>query len=194
MPATSQPEDVIDGPVDPGHTVLAIPVPELDAFVRERTAHYDADYLAADPTFGQAHVTVLGPWVRSPTPADLAAVAQIASVARPFAYRLARLGTFPNGIIHLLPEPAGPFRALTGAVVERFPSHPAYGGLFPDVTPHVTLDAAGAGLDEQAVEEMLGDLIPVSCRAELLQLQWWQAGHCHVQASWHLGETSGGMA
>lgn len=178
--------------MDDGHTVLAVPVPQLDTFVRERTAHYDADYLAADPTFGQAHVTVLGPWVRSPSLADLAAVAAIASATRAFDYRLARLGAFPNGIIHLLPEPDGPFRVLTRVVWDRFPGHAPYAGQFPDATPHVTLDAVGPGVDEHAVRMLLGATIPVDCRAEVLQLQWWQAGHCHVQHSWPLGEPSGG--
>lgn len=195
MPTTpSQPEDVINGHVDPGHTVLAIPVPELDVFVRERTAHYDVDYLSTDPAFGQAHVTVLGPWVREPTAEDLAAVALIAAAGNPFDYRLARLGTFPNGIIHALPEPAGPFRSLTEAVVDRFPSHPAYGGQFPDPTPHVTLDAVGPGIDESAVRRMLGGRLPLDCRAEVVQLQWWQAGHCHVQETWRLGDAAGGTA
>lgn len=180
--------------MDPGHTVLAVPVPELDAFVRERTAHYDADYLADDPAFGQAHVTVLGPWVRSPTRADLAAVGHIASTVTPFTYRLARLGTFPNGIIHLLPEPDDTFRELTRAVWERFPSHPPYAGQFPNPAPHLTLDAVGPGLDALVVQGMLGARVPVSCRAEVLQLQWWQAGHCHVHQSWRLGETAGGVS
>lgn len=177
---------------DPGHTVLAIPVPELEEFVRGRTAHYDADYLAADPSFGQAHVTVLGPWVHEPTPRDLAAVTRIVSAAGGFTFHLDRVEVFPNGIIHLPAEPAGPFRALTRALVDRFPEYPAYGGQFPDPTPHLTLDALGPGIDRVVVREMLGDLVPVVCRAEVVQLQWWQAGHCHVQQSWHFGTTSGG--
>lgn len=176
---------------DPGHTVLAVPVPELDPFVRARTAHYDAAYLAVDPCFGQAHVTVLGPWVRSPTGTDLALVAEVAGTTVPFSYRLARWGTFPNGIIHLLAEPAAPFAAVTEALVERFPRHPPYGGAFAELVPHVTLDAVGPGVDEAGVATMLGDRVPVSARAQRLQLQWWQAGHCHVQQEWRLG-TAGG--
>ncbi len=173
--------------MDRGHTVLAVPVPELDDFVRRRTAHYDAAYLSADPHFGQAHVTVLGPWVREPTSADLAIVAGIAAAARPFTYRLARTGVFPNGIIHLLPEPADPFAALTARVWGSFPDHAPYAGQFPDATPHVTLDAVGPGVDEADVRALLGDLVPAHCRADQLQLQWWQAGHCHVRCTWPLG-------
>mgnify|MGYP000924049831 FL=1 len=188
----SSPSPSTAGHVDPGHTVLAVPVPPLEAFVRERTAHYDADYLAADPDFGQAHVTVLGPWVREPTPADLAVIAQIAARTDPFDYVLARTGVFPNGIIHLLPDPDGPFRSLTRAVGDRFPDHPPYDGQFPDPVPHVTLDAVGPATDERAVRMMLGPRIPVASRAEAVQLQWWQAGRCHVQRTWRLGMSSGG--
>lgn len=167
--------------------MLAVPVPALDEFVRQRTGHYDADYLAADPDFGQAHITVLGPWVRQPSPADLAAVAWIAAQTQPFHYRLEHLGVFPNGIVHLLPEPAEEFQALTRAAMEQFPDYPPYAGAFPAPVPHLTLDAVGPGVDRDVVREMLGERIPVTCRAEVVQLQWWQAGHCHVQQSWQLG-------
>ena len=171
--------------------MLAVPVPALGAFVRARTAHYDPAYLAEDPRFGQAHVTVLGPWLRSPVPEDLAVIGALAAGTACFDYGLAQLGTFPNGVIHLLPDPLGPFTALTAAVVERFPDHPPYGGMFPDPVPHVTLDAVGPGVDEAAVALMLGDLVPVTCRAESIQLQWWQAGACRVLQEWPLGGTGG---
>ena len=182
------------GHIDHGHTVLAVPVPELERFVRERTAHYDTDYLAQDPDFGQAHVTVLGPWIAQPSPQDLAAIAQIAAASAPFDVRLARIDTFPNGIIHLVAEPPEPFRALPQAVWERFPSHPPYEGKFAGVTPHLTLDALGPGVDEQWVRDLLGEQIPLDARADLLQLQWWQARRCHVQHSWRLGTATGGAA
>lgn len=180
--------------MDPGHTVLAIPVPELDRFVRERTEHYDPDYLARDPDFGQAHVTVLGPWVREPSADDLAAVAQIASDTAEFDVHLDQIETFPNGIIHLVAQPPAQFAALTTAVWERFPDHPPYEGQFTQLTPHLTLDARGPGVDEQWVRELLGDLLPIRARARVLQLQWWQAGNCHVQQSWPLSATTRGAA
>lgn len=162
--------------------------------MRARTAHYDRDYLSADPRFGQAHVTVLGPWLRSPGPEDLVVIGALAAGTARFDYRLAQLGTFPNGVIHLRPDPAGPFTALTAAVVERFPDHQPYEGRFADPVPHVTLDAVGPGVDQAAVAAMLGDLLPVDCRAESLQLQWWQAGACHLRQEWPLGGTGTGGA
>jgi hypothetical protein len=46
-----------------GHTVLLVPVPGLEAFVRARTEHYDRDYVSPDPHFVHAHVTALGPFL-----------------------------------------------------------------------------------------------------------------------------------
>ena len=46
-----------------GHSVLQLPVPALEGWVRDRTAHYDAGFVSADPRFGHAHVTALGPFV-----------------------------------------------------------------------------------------------------------------------------------
>lgn len=174
---------------DPGHTVLAVPVPELNDFVRARTAHYDRDYVAEDPRFGQAHITILAPWVRRPTAADLAAVAQVAAQTPTFEYRLSELGTFPNGIIHLVPQPMDAFAALTAAVVELFPDYPPYAGQFPRVTPHVTLDAVSPDITQAEVRVMLGDLVPLTAQADCVQVQWWQAGHCHVQHTWQLGHS-----
>ncbi len=59
-----------------GHSVLAVPVPQIDVVVRERTAYYDASFVSADPGFVHAHITLLAPWIDEPTPADLATVAR----------------------------------------------------------------------------------------------------------------------
>lgn len=173
--------------VDLGHTVLAVPVPALDPYVRARTRHYDVDYLADDPLFGQAHVTLVGPWRRRPSAADLGLVADLVAGADPFEFSLAELGVFTDGTIHVVADPAEQFAAMTAALVELFPDHQPYEGRFVDIVPHVTLDAVGPGVDVDSVRASLATLVPVRCRAEVVQLQWWQAGACHVQRSWRLG-------
>src|SRR5688500_7851829 len=92
------------------HTVLAVPVPPLDEVVRERTAFYDSSFVSRDPGFTHAHITVLAPWISHPTSRDLAAVADIVTTVEPMEVKLAELDTFPDGVIHLRPEPDGPFR------------------------------------------------------------------------------------
>lgn len=176
------------------HTVLQVPVPELEPFVLPRTAHYDTDYVSPDPAFVHAHVTALGPFL----PADrldaraLDLVAEIARTTATFTFVLSRIATFPNGIIHLLPEPDEPFRRLTARLWEAFPDCPPYAGEFGDVRPHLTLDARSEAVSEASTRSLLGALVPATCRAERLDLAWYEAGSCRVLRSWALGEAHGG--
>ena len=39
----------------PGHSVLAVPVPALDDWVRERTRGHDPAWVSTDPGFVHAH-------------------------------------------------------------------------------------------------------------------------------------------
>ena len=49
----------------PGHSVLQVPVPPLEEYVRGRTAHYDPSYLGVGPAYVHAHVTALAPFVET---------------------------------------------------------------------------------------------------------------------------------
>ncbi len=44
-----------------GHHVLVVPVPRLEAFVLERTRHYDDSFVSTDAAFVHAHITLLAP-------------------------------------------------------------------------------------------------------------------------------------
>lgn len=175
-----------------GHSVLVVPVPALEELVRGRHEHYDRDYLSADPSFAHAHVTILGPFVTPAqlTPAVRGALADIARDASPFAFRLAEVATFPNGIIHLVPEPDEAFRALTASVWRAFPHFPPYAGEFADVRPHVTIDAVSGGVSEQTVRDWVAPLVPVVARADRLLLSWYEPGACRTLADWPLGQRS----
>lgn len=170
----------------PAHTVLVVPVPELERFVRERTEHYDASFLSADPAFVHAHITVLGPFLPAPSAADLDLVASIAAGVPAFDFRLERLGEFPDGIIHLLPDPDTSFRELTRRLVAAFPQCPPYGGAFPEPIPHLTLDQRAAGIDPESVRAALGDELPASCRADRIALHRYANDDCRVLADWKL--------
>lgn len=172
------------------HSVLLVPVPELEQFVRGRTAHHDAGFVSTDPAFCHAHVTALGPFLPDPGGDALEQVAGIAATTSPFEFVLGRVATFPNGVIHLVPEPEDPFVALTARLVEAFPQCPPYAGEFDDVRPHLTLDASIDGVDETTVRASLGHLVPAACRAERLDLTWWESDACRVLRSWSLGGTS----
>lgn len=172
---------------EPGHTVLVVPVPELEAFVRRRWEHYDPAWVSTDPAFTHAHVTALAPFLPAPTRTDLDRVGEIAAATPPTDFRLDEVQVFPDGIIHLRPEPPEPFAALTRRLWEAFPACPPYGGRYDEVTPHVTLDHTTGPVTAASIRALLGDVVPVRCRAERLELHWYAAGGCRVQHSWSLG-------
>ncbi|NYE38561.1 hypothetical protein F4692_003711 [Nocardioides cavernae] len=171
----------------PGHSVLQLPVPALEEWVRARTAHYDAGFVSPDPRFGHAHVTALGPFAPTPSSDDLAAVADIAAGTAPVRTRLAGLAQFPDGIIHLVPRPDDRLRDLTARLVAAFPQWPPYRGEHgPDLQPHLTVDAASDDVDLASTAALLGDVVPVDVVLDRLQLAWWESGRCHVVREWRL--------
>lgn len=187
--SASRPAPSHQSPSHSGHSVLQVPVPPMEPWIRERTAHYDLDYLSSDPQFTHAHVTALGPFVDHLDETTDATVAAIAAQVEPFDFTLARLDTFPNGIIHLLPEPADGFARLTSLLIEAFPDHPPYGGDFPPV-PHLTLDLRHGEVTQESTRSLVGGAVPVRSRAEWLDLAWYEAGACRLLHRWPLGATA----
>lgn len=172
----------------PGHSVLQLPVPALEEWVRARTAHYDAGFVSTDPRFGHAHITALGPFDPDPSEVALGTIADIAAATGTVRTRLERIAQFPNGIIHLVPEPADQLRDLTARLVAAFPAHQPYGGEFgDDVQPHLTVDAASATVSLATTAVLLHDVVPVDVVLDRLQLAWWESGRCHVMEEWRLG-------
>lgn len=174
-----------------GHTVLQVPVPALEEFVRSRTAHYDAGFVSSDPMFVHAHVTALGPFAADPTPSDLENVARIAGETRVFDAVLTEVVAFPDGIIHLRPEPDGGFRDLTRRLADAFPEHPPYAGRHgpPEaVVPHLTLDLISPAVSVESTRQSLGRTVPVTIRAERLDLVWYESGACRLLASWSFSQ------
>ncbi len=133
-----------------------------------------------------AHVTLLSPWLGSPTAEDLATVEKIAASVAAFSFVLADLDVFPGGTIHLPPLPAEPFAALSAELCAAFPMCPPYGGEY-DVAPHLTLDQLLGGVSVASTRAALGTLVPVTCRAERIDLQWYDNHDCRLVASWPLG-------
>jgi len=168
------------------HTVLVVPVPELETFVRERTAHYDASFVSADPAFVHAHITALGPFLDDASEAELAVVGEIARRTPAFDFTLDRMAELAHGILSLLPDPGEPFRELTRALVAAFPQCPPYGGAFPEPVPHLTLDRRADGIDLASVRLALGDAVPARCRADRLVLARYANHDCRVLTEWKL--------
>lgn len=171
----------------PGHSVLQLPIPALEQWVRARTAHYDTGFVSTDPRFGHAHITALGPFDPDPSDATLATIQALAATTAPIRTRLEALAQFPNGIIHLVPDPAEALSELTARLVTAFPEHRPYGGEFDDVRPHLTVDAASPDVSLATTAELLRGVVPVDVVLDRLQLAWWESGNCHVMGEWVLG-------
>lgn len=165
-----------------GHGVLLAGVPPLEEWVRGRTLHHDASFVSTDPAFAHAHVTVLAPF--PPDAFDRAAA--VASTVRPFDVVLARLATFPDGVVHLVPEPDDGFRALTDAALHLVPEVQPYWGRFEPV-PHVTLDRLGPGVTRAGVADAVAPLLPARFTVTDLLLTWWEAHGCRVLGRFPLG-------
>ena len=177
---------LLDVDRQPGHSVLQVPVPPLETWVRERARHYDADWVSADTDFGHAHVTALGPWLSHPAAVDLHVVASIAATTAAFTFTLSDVAAFPDGILHARPQPGGAFGHLTARLAAAFPQCPPYEGRYDEIVPHLTLDACSAGVGIDSTRAALGSLLPARCVASHLQLAWYEAGACRVLASWPL--------
>ena len=173
-----------------GHSVLLVPVPELEPFVRSRWAHYDPSLVSTDPGFTHAHITLLAPYLPAPTYDDLSLVAAVAARTPAFGFELAEVAAFPDGIVHLRPEPAEPFAGLTARLWEAFPECPPYAGEFADVEPHLTLDRIGPGVTLESTRSALDGVLPVTCVAERIELHWYETGGCHVQQRWSLADAN----
>lgn len=172
----------------PGHSVLQLPVPALEEWARARTAHYDTGFVSSDPRFGHAHVTALGPFDPDPSAVVLETIAELAGTTARIRVRLESLAQFPNGIIHLVPDPADELRDLTRRLAAAFPCFAPYDGEFgEEVQPHLTLDAASATVSLATTAELLRDVVPVEVVLDRLQLAWWETGNCHVMGEWGLG-------
>jgi len=113
-----------------------------------------------DPAAGEgvpAHVTVLFPFLPASgiDGATLAALGEVLGRHASFDVRFERCARLP-GLLYLAPEPDTPFRRLTGAITDRWPETPPYGGKFDDVVPHLTVAQRQENL--AVLEEVEADL------------------------------------
>lgn len=153
------------------HTVLYVPVPELEPYIRGRHEVEGPEWLSPDPGHLHAHVTLLGPFVPPESlTVDLEAeLLELFASVEPFAITLAEIRVFPSGLVYLHPEPAAEFAALTSALVARYPAYPPYAGEFAPV-PHLSLCALGPDRDLGRVGRELGAMLPVRAVAREVRL------------------------
>lgn len=155
-------------------SALVVLVPEAETLVKRFRDRYDP--AAADRM--PAHITVLYPFIlpRDLRTEALDALRGVFSRHERFHIQLAEVKRWPS-VLYLAPKPEEPLRALTQAVVERFPSYPPYGGEFDDVIPHLTVaDVKSApqlgGISDRFLQASTGQLpIDVTVRQVSLMVQ-----------------------
>jgi hypothetical protein len=144
----------------PPATAVVIPVPEAASVVG-----------AGEPGM-PPHVTLLWPFARRLRAGHRRGLDAIAGTHAPFAFTLARVGTFP-GVVYLAPEPAAPFVDLVDAITRTWPRHQPYGGAYAEVIPHLTVPDG----DPAPLEAVL----PIRCHArEILVLSPAGDGWCEI--------------
>jgi hypothetical protein len=173
------------------HSLLMVPVPELDAVVRRRLEVREPEHLPLEDHDTAAHVTLLGPFGSREEITDgvLAELRRYFADVTPFDYQLTRVSRFPGGTVYLTPEPAAPFRQLTLGLTRRFPERPPYAGAFDDVVPHLSIPLLP---DEELtdVEAELAGRLPVAARAQEAALYWWEDGACGTLESFRFGTSA----
>ncbi len=169
-----------------------MPVPEAESLVGRWRQDWDPSAAVGVP----AHITVLYPWLHADE-IDDAALDELAALFgghEAFDFELTRVRRFVPDVVYLAPEPDGPFRALTDAVVARWPDHPPYEGAHDEVVPHLTVvqQDDATRVDALAAEIAIGTemALPVSARCDLVALLVEHDGRWQEEARFELGATT----
>jgi hypothetical protein len=152
-------------------SALIVAAPEAEPLVKAWRERFDRSAAQGVP----AHITILYPFMppNEITAAVLAELRDFFASSAAFEFTLPQLRRFPE-VLYLAPSPAEPFKALTHAIVERYPDYPPYGGGFAEVIPHLTIaDVDNAGqLDaiEREFMQQHGAQLPVKAKASEVRL------------------------
>ncbi|MGH3321241.1 MAG: 2'-5' RNA ligase family protein [Streptosporangiaceae bacterium] len=147
------------------HPASALIIPTLEAgpAVAGWTGRRRIDFDGAP-----LHVTVMYPFLPAPQLDGQVEdqVRDIAAGTPGFSFSLAHVDQFP-GVYYLAPSPADPFVTLTELVQEHWPQCQPYGGMFDQITPHVTV---AFGETPPADPALLQQRLPIACVATELWL------------------------
>jgi hypothetical protein len=173
------------------HSLLTVPVPELDPVVRPRLRLRSPDEVPEDDEDPVAHVTLLGPFAARADLTDglLAELRRLFADVTPFSFELTAVSRFPGGSVYLAPSPAAPFRQLTHELTRRFPEYPPYGGAFDEVVPHLTVPLPPEESPD-ALEQLLAPRLPLTAHAREAALYWWEPGECQTLQTFPFGTTA----
>jgi len=173
------------GVVDAKESTLLVPVPSAEDSVARFRKRLDPASRLGVP----AHVSVLYPFA-PPARLDDAAMERLSVIFEgvgAFDFELAHVGWFDERVLYLAPEPASTFVGITNALTAGFPDYPPYGGEFPEVIPHLTLDRRSATVTLATVRASVARLLPLTVTIDRIDLQWWANHDCRRLRSWPLG-------
>ncbi|MEV0353089.1 2'-5' RNA ligase family protein [Nonomuraea sp. NPDC050680] len=142
-------------------------VREAEPLVGGWRRRFDSSARAGVP----AHVTVLFPFLDIDRigPAVIDDLSVLIGEHSPFAVRFDTCRRFPE-VLYLAPTPEQPFRALTEAVVARWPEAPPYGGQFAEVIPHLTVAHGQQAQVFHEVEAALTPRLPITAHVSSVSL------------------------
>lgn len=116
-----------------------------------------------------AHVTLIYPFADDAqlVARQVSELRTVLSAFSPFDVRFATFGRFDGlpPVLHLEPDPAQPFVDMVGAIVERFPEHPPFGGEFETVVPHLTVVQTDDAAVLKGAEDDVSRHLPITTRA-----------------------------
>ena len=173
------------------HSLVTIPVPDLEAVVRARLERSAPRAVPDDLDDTVAHITLLGPFVTLSDLTDgvLDELERFFADVTPFEFALTGIHQFPGGTVYLSPSPAAPFRHLTHELSRLFPEHPPYGGAFDEVIPHLSVPIP-EGETVEALEFELAPRFPLTTHAREAALFWWEPGASRTLATFPFGTSA----
>lgn len=136
-------------------TGLVLRIPQAEPFVAAWRDKYDPAAARGMP----AHITVLYPFMpfENIDEAMQADIDEIFARYDPIDLAFRRIARFPD-TLWLAPEPAEPIIAMTQALMARFPDYPIYGGMFENITPHLTVAQGSNALLDDVETDLTGKL------------------------------------
>ena len=173
------------------HSLVMIPVPDLEAVVRPRLQRVAPELVPDDPDETVAHITVLGPFVPLADLTDgvIDELERFFGDVTPFEFSLTGIHEFPGGTVYLSPNPAAPFRHLTHALFRTFPEHAPYRGAFDEVVPHLSVPMP-PGETVESLERERSPRFPVAAYASQAALYWWEPGASRTLATFPFGTSA----
>jgi hypothetical protein len=145
-------------------TAIIVPITEAEPIV----GHWRRLHTPSGAAGMPAHITLLVPFTDSDVlgAAHIRAVEQVLAPFESIELSLATTGYFegPPLVLYLAPEPAGPFREMTEALVRAFPEHPPYGADYATIVPHLTVATRLERERLAAIEAEVAATLPITAR------------------------------